>query len=130
VITADAGARFNCTHGIGRNDPSDAGAPRERLAGRLRRPAFAEGGQATGLCAADSKSFFSRNGRGHCALRKNLPVQCRFGVKSPHYRAAALLSAFAPISRPQQHGLNATLCAKSGIMHRSKRACLTLWQTF
>jgi predicted MFS family arabinose efflux permease len=41
------------------------------------------------------------------ALHTPLPVW----VKSPHYRAAALLSAFAPISRPQQHGLNATLCA-------------------
>ena len=35
-------------------------------------------------------------------------------VKSPRYRAAALLSASPRISRPHQHGLNATLCAKSG----------------
>ena len=39
--------------------------------------------------------------------------QCLSWVKSTHYRAAALLSAFAPISRPQQHGLNATLCANN-----------------
>ena len=29
--------------------------------------------------------------------------------QSPHYRATALLSAFAPISRPWQNGFNATL---------------------
>ena len=34
---------------------------------------------------------------------------CRLGVKSTHYRAAALLSA--SISRPQQGGFIATLCA-------------------
>jgi hypothetical protein len=64
VITADAGVRFKCTYGIGRKRCHDAGAPRERLAGGRTGP--------KGLCAADSKSFFSRNGRLHCALRKIL----------------------------------------------------------
>ena len=47
-----------------------------------------------------------------------------FWVKSPHYRTAALLSAFAPRSRPQQHGLNATLCAKTGLVQCSKIALI------
>jgi hypothetical protein len=51
-------------------------------------------------------------------------IQCLLWVKSTHYRATALLSAFAPISRPQRHGLNATLCAICGLMHRSKKASL------
>jgi hypothetical protein len=37
-----------------------------------------------------------------------------FAWRLPLFDHLALLSAFARISRPQQHGLNATLCAKSG----------------
>ena len=46
-------------------------------------------------------------------MREFDPVLRRLGVKSLHYRAAALLSALPPISRPRQDGFNAALCAKS-----------------
>ncbi|MGA8225275.1 MAG: hypothetical protein WCA55_01990, partial [Xanthobacteraceae bacterium] len=41
-----------------------------------------------------------------------LAADWQLWVKSPHYRAAALLSASPPISRPRQNGFNATLRAQ------------------
>jgi hypothetical protein len=58
---------------------------------------------------------------GHCCIAGFQSRRCRLRVKSPHYRAAALMSASPSISRPQQHGFNATLCAITGLMHRSNR---------
>jgi hypothetical protein len=50
--------------------------------------------------------------------------QCHIWVKSPHYRAAALVSASPSISRPRQEGFNTTLCARKRHMQCSKTALL------
>ena len=106
--------------------PSICSSSHSRLAARLHRAS----------CASDRTDRPPRSLTWRC---RKCPVvhhskiggQCLLWVKSPHYRAAALMSASPPTSRPRQNGFNATLCASSGLLQCSKMAppeCAPLWR--
>jgi hypothetical protein len=54
-------------------------------------------------------------------IERDSPVRCARPPQIGHRIAVR----FTPISRPQQDRVNATLCATTGLMHRSKNSIFT-----